>query len=60
MRTGQLSGWDSLWETINREEKEKAEIEKEISGRAKTMIIGMHSDDGVSETYIEPGIYKVI
>jgi hypothetical protein len=37
MRTGKLSGWDSLWEQIGREEDERKRIEQEMAVQAQQL-----------------------
>ena len=60
MRTGQLTGWDSLWEQINREEKEKQRIEHEMSVLAKNMAQRSASEvAAASNKYIDPLNYRI-
>lgn len=61
MRTGQLTGWDSLWEQINQEEKERQRIEHEMSVLARNVAQRSASEAAAaSDRYIDPHNYKII
>ena len=60
MRTGKLSGWDSLWEQINREEAERKRIEAEMSVHAKNLATRTATEiASEAKDYIDPMFYSV-
>jgi len=53
MRSGTLSGWDSLWQQIDREEKERKRIEEEM-GTAGKMIARRAGSMITDSKYLDP------
>lgn len=59
MRTGKLSGWDSLWEQIDREDGERRRIEAEMSVHARNLAVRTASELAQSKDYIDPLCYMI-